>query len=111
MPDDTDQQPVHHGSTATFQVGDRILAPVFSGIRHRDMLPRDHYRVFVTTVYEKAVFYAVSRALFLGTVVGKVYRVEPEGVLTPDPNDYDANPPKRIPLFRGMRPGSDLAYP
>jgi hypothetical protein len=85
--------PFFHGGPVGLHVGDTVLPPALTGLFPEGRIPENDYRVFVTSCYPKAVFYAIGRALMLDAEVGKVYRVKPDGDLTPDPDDIDADPP------------------
>jgi hypothetical protein len=97
MPDTIESpQPLpiyYHGSPVILHVGEYIEPPIRSSVQHIDTQPVNSCRVFVTTVYLKAVHYAFTRAILMDLEPGKVYRVKPTGKLTPDPTDYDAVPP------------------
>lgn len=84
-------QTLYHGGLAGRRVGDQILPPAIT--KTRPDWHRNAQRVFVSTEYQKAVCYAVGRPLMLGREeVGKVYRVQPHGPLTVDPEDYSTPP-------------------
>jgi hypothetical protein len=97
MPDTTEAQhelePIYyHGSPIALSVGSYVEPPRSTATRHFDMPEANFHRVFVTSVYAKAVHYAYLRASQLDLPLGKVYRVKPTGKLTPDPTDFDAYP-------------------
>ena len=84
-------QTCYHGGLMGRRVDNQILPPTIT--KTRPVWHRNAQRVYVFTAYHKAVCYAVGRPLMLGREeVGKVYRVQPNGPLTVDPED-DSTPP------------------
>jgi hypothetical protein len=79
----TSTQTFYHGGRTGRCVNDLILPPILTKVY--PALSSDMQRVFLTTTYPKAVWYAVRRALLHGEEVGRVYRVQPNGPLTVDP--------------------------